>query len=66
MGTRNWVVFALIGLAVVAVFFSLRETHSDPEGAPGRAASQETVKPIPSNPDTANPDAANRETVAPR
>ena len=37
------------------LFFALRETHSDPENAPGRAASQETIKPIPSNPDTVAP-----------
>ena len=55
MGPRRWTALAAIALAVVAVFFALRETHSDPENAPGRAASQETIKPIPSNPDTVVP-----------
>ncbi|WP_262270109.1 hypothetical protein [Microvirga yunnanensis] len=55
MGIRNWTALAVIALAVVVVFFALRETHSDPESAPGRAASQETIKPIPSNPDTVAP-----------
>jgi 3-deoxy-D-manno-octulosonic acid (KDO) 8-phosphate synthase len=55
MNTRSWTALALVALAVVAVFFALRETHSDPENAPGRAASQETIKPIPSNPDTVVP-----------
>jgi hypothetical protein len=52
MGPRRWTALAAIALAVVAVFFALRETHSDQENAPGRAASQETIKQIPSNPDT--------------
>ena len=52
MNTRSWTALALVALAVVVVFFALRETHSDPENAPGRAANQETIKPIPSNPDT--------------
>ncbi len=52
MGPRGWTALAAIALAVVAVFFALRETHSDQESAPGRAASQETIKQIPSNPDT--------------
>jgi 3-deoxy-D-manno-octulosonic acid (KDO) 8-phosphate synthase len=55
MGTRSWAALAIIAVAVVAIFFALRETHSDPESAPGRAASQETVKPVPSNPDTVTP-----------
>jgi hypothetical protein len=55
MGPRSWTALAVIALAVVAIFFALRETHSDPESAPGRAASQETIKPIPSNPDTVPP-----------
>ena len=55
MNTRSWTALALVALAVVVVFFALRETHSDPENAPGRAASQETIKPIPSNPDTVTP-----------
>ncbi|SCY77839.1 hypothetical protein [Microvirga guangxiensis] len=52
MGTRSWVALASIAAAVIVIFFALRETHTDPEGAPGRAASQETIKQIPSNPDT--------------
>lgn len=55
MNTRSWTALALVALAVVVVFFALRETHSDPDSAPGRAASQETIKPIPSNPDTVTP-----------
>lgn len=55
MNTRSWTALALVALAVVVVFFALSETHSDPEGAPGRDASQETIKPIPSNPDTVAP-----------
>jgi len=55
MGIRNWTALAVIALAVVVLFFALRETHSDPESAPGRAASQETIKQIPSNPDTVAP-----------
>lgn len=55
MGTRNWVALASIAAAVVVLFFALRGAHSDPENAPGRAASQETIKPIPSNPDTVQP-----------
>jgi hypothetical protein len=55
MNTRSWTALALVALAVVVVFFALRETHSDPENAPGRAASQETIKPISSNPDTVAP-----------
>jgi hypothetical protein len=55
MNTRSWTALALVALAVVAVFFALRETHSDPESAPGRAASQQTIKQIPSNPDTVAP-----------
>ena len=55
MGTRSWAALAAIAVAVVAVFFALRETHSDSEAAPGRAASQDTVKPVPSNPDTVTP-----------
>jgi hypothetical protein len=55
MGTRSWAALAAIAVAVVAIFFALRGTHSDPERAPGRAASQETIKPIPSNPDTVTP-----------
>jgi len=55
MGPRSWTALALVALAVVAVFFALRETHSDPENAPGRGASKETVKQIPSNPDTVTP-----------
>jgi hypothetical protein len=55
MNTRSWTALALVALAVVVLFFVLRETHSDPEGAPGRAASQQTIKPIPSNPDTVAP-----------
>jgi 3-deoxy-D-manno-octulosonic acid (KDO) 8-phosphate synthase len=55
MGTRSWAALAAIAVAVVAIFFALRETHSDPEAAPGRAASQDTVKPVPSNPDTVTP-----------
>ncbi|UVF18672.1 hypothetical protein HPT29_019595 [Microvirga terrae] len=55
MGIRNWTALAAVALAVVVIFFALRETHSDPENAPGRAASQETIKPIPSNPDTVAP-----------
>lgn len=55
MNTRSWTALALVAVAVVVVFFALRETHSDPQNAPGRAASQETIKPIPSNPDTVVP-----------
>jgi 3-deoxy-D-manno-octulosonic acid (KDO) 8-phosphate synthase len=55
MGTRSWTALALVALAVVVIFFALRETHSDPQSAPGRAASQETIKPIPSNPDLVTP-----------
>lgn len=55
MNTRSWTALALVAFAVVVVFFALRETHSDPEAAPGRAASQETIKQIPSNPDTVAP-----------
>jgi hypothetical protein len=55
MNTRSWMALALVALAVVAVFFALRETHADPESAPGRAASQQTIKQIPSNPDTVAP-----------
>ncbi|MBD2750069.1 MULTISPECIES: hypothetical protein [unclassified Microvirga] len=55
MNTRSWTALALVAVAVVVVFFALRETHSDPENAPGRAASKETVKQIPSNPDTVVP-----------
>ncbi|MXQ13505.1 hypothetical protein GR328_18970 [Microvirga makkahensis] len=55
MGPRRWTALALIALAVVALFFALRGTHSDRENAPGRAASQATIKPIPSNPDLVTP-----------
>lgn len=55
MGPRRWTAMALIALAVVVVFFAVRETHSDPDSAPGRAASQDTIKQIPSNPDTVVP-----------
>ncbi len=55
MGPRRWTALAMIALAVVAVFFALRETHSDQESAPGREANKETVKQIPSNPDTVVP-----------
>jgi FtsH-binding integral membrane protein len=55
MNIRSWTALALVALAVVALYFALSETHSDPESAPGRAASQETIKQIPSNPDTVTP-----------
>jgi hypothetical protein len=55
MGSRRWIALGVIALAVVALFFALRETHSDPESAPGRAASQDTIKPIRSNPDLVTP-----------
>jgi hypothetical protein len=55
MNIRSWAMLAVIALAVVALYFALTQTHVDPESAPGRAASQETVKPIPSNPDTVAP-----------
>lgn len=55
MNAPSWTALALVALAVVVLFFALRETHSDPENALGRAASQETIKPIPSNPDTVAP-----------
>ena len=55
MNIRSWTALALVALAVVALYFALSETHSDPENAPGRAASQETIKQIPSNPDTVTP-----------
>jgi len=55
MNPRNWTALALVALAVVVVFFALRETHSDPENAPGRSAGKETIKQIPSNPDTVTP-----------
>lgn len=55
MGTRSWMALASIAAAVVVLFFALRGVHTDAENAPGRAASQETVKPIPSNPDTVVP-----------
>jgi hypothetical protein len=55
MGPRRWTALALIALAVVALFFALRGTHSDKENAPGWAASQATIKPIPSNPDLVTP-----------
>ena len=40
MNAPSWTALALVALAVVVLFFALRETHSDPENAPGRAASQ--------------------------
>ncbi len=55
MNTRSWTALALVALAVVAVFFALRETQSDPEGAPRKAPTQETIKHIPSKPETVNP-----------
>ncbi len=55
MNIRSWTVLALVALAVAVLYFALRETYSDPESAPGRAASQETIKQIPSNPDTVTP-----------
>jgi len=55
MNIRSWAMLAIVALAVVALYFALSRTHSDPESAPGRAASQETIKPIPSNPDTVTP-----------
>ena len=55
MNIRSWTALALVALAVAVLYFALRETHSDPESAPGRAASQETIKQIPSNPDTVTP-----------
>lgn len=55
MGTRAWVALASIAVAVLIFFFAIRGVHIDPEGAPGRDASQETIKQIPSNPDTATP-----------
>ncbi len=55
MNPKSWTALALVALAVIVIFFALRETHSDPESAPGRAAGQETIKPIPSNPDTVTP-----------
>lgn len=55
MNIRNWTALAIVALAVVALFFAIRGTHSNPEEAPGRDASKYTVKQIPSNPDTAPP-----------
>lgn len=55
MNARSWTALALVALAVVVLFFALRETHSDTENAPGRAAGKETIKQIPSNPDTVVP-----------
>ena len=54
MGTRSWTALAVVALAVVAVFFALRGTHTDPVGAPGREAGQ-AKNDIPSNPDTVTP-----------
>jgi 3-deoxy-D-manno-octulosonic acid (KDO) 8-phosphate synthase len=55
MNIRSWTALALVALAVAVLYFALSETHFDPESAPGRAASQETIKQIPSNPDTVTP-----------
>jgi hypothetical protein len=55
MGTRAWMALASIAAAVIIFFFAIRGVHTDPEGAPGRNASQETIEQIPSNPDTVPP-----------
>jgi hypothetical protein len=55
MGPRRWIALASIAAAVIVLFFALRGTYSDAENAPGRAANKETVKQIPSNPDTVTP-----------
>ncbi|WP_166802253.1 hypothetical protein [Microvirga pakistanensis] len=55
MGIRAWLALASIAAAVVVFFFAVREVHTDPETAPGRAANKETVEQIPSNPDTVAP-----------
>jgi hypothetical protein len=55
MGTRAWIALASIAVAVLVFFFAIRGVHTDSEGAPGREASQETIKQIPSNPDTVTP-----------
>ncbi len=52
MGPRSWVALAAIAAAAVILLFSPRETHTDFEEEPGRAARQETIKQTPSNPDT--------------
>ena len=54
MGPRSWTALAVIALAVVALFFALRETHTDPEHAPGRDVGQ-AKNSIPSNPDIVTP-----------
>jgi hypothetical protein len=54
MGPRSWTAFAAIALAVVVLFFALRETHTDPGTAPGRDAGQ-AKNDIPSNPDIVTP-----------
>ena len=54
MNPRSWTALAVIALAVVALFFALRETHTDPANAPVRDAGQ-AKNDFPSNPDTVTP-----------
>ncbi len=54
MGPRRWIALAVIALAVVAIFFALRGTYSNPESAPGQSYNQ-AKNSIPSNPDTVTP-----------
>jgi flagellar basal body-associated protein FliL len=54
MGPRRWTALALIALAVVAIFFAIRTTHSNPESAPGQSYNQ-AKNSIPSNADTVTP-----------
>jgi hypothetical protein len=54
MGTRSWIAWGVIALAVVVLFFALQATHSDPEGAPGQNGNA-AKSTIPSNPDTVTP-----------
>jgi hypothetical protein len=55
MGPRRWTALAVVALAVMVVFFAIRGTHTDEADAPGRDASKETVKQIPSPPDVPTP-----------
>lgn len=55
MGPRRWIALASIALAVIVLFFALQLNFSDTENAPGREANKETIKQIPSNPDTVAP-----------
>jgi hypothetical protein len=55
MGPRRWIALASIALAVIVLGFAFTQVHMDPGAAPDRAANKETVKQIPSNPDTVTP-----------